>query len=55
MDVTSSERAVAESCAGEKPWEEPAILMERSLVAKAQEAGQPTDDPFLGPLNLSNP
>ena len=42
-----------------QPWEEPAIVLERSLEVKAQDAVPPGNDPlkalsgFLGPLNSS--
>lgn len=38
--------------AEKKPWEEPAIVLERSLFAEAQ--GEPDGlPPFLGPLQTS--
>lgn len=44
-----------------KTWEAPQIVMEHSLVARAQDPwpdktspGKPTD-PFWGPLGISNP
>ena len=42
-----------------QPWEEPAIVLERSLAVQAQDAEPPSNDPFkalsgfLGPLNGS--
>ncbi len=42
-----------------QPWEEPAIVLERSLEVRAQDAAPPGLDPltslngFLGPLSAS--
>lgn len=53
MEVKSSERAEAEAVGNDRKWDEPAILMERSLNAEAQGEGELMDDPFLGPLGIS--
>lgn len=41
-----------------RPWEEPRVVVERSLVARAQdpflgEVDKDKADPFLGPLSAS--
>ncbi len=42
--------------AGKQAWEEPAIVLERALVARAQGAGPklPWESGFLGPLSTSS-
>ena len=41
--------------AGQQGWEEPAIVPERALVVRAQDAGPklPWESGFLGPLSTS--
>ncbi|MCX6032423.1 MAG: hypothetical protein NT169_24415 [Chloroflexi bacterium] len=49
---------VAEKQMSRQPWEEPAIVLERSLEARAQDSAPGSDSlnplsSFLGPLKLS--
>lgn len=57
-DMFSTRQAETAQVAGNRAWEEPAIILERSLLAAAQDPA-PTRRPsrkrngLLGPLNIS--
>lgn len=57
--MKAKEENVSPDKVTKKLWEAPAILLEQSLVVRAQDPADPTDpalgrDPFLGPLNVSS-
>lgn len=52
---TSNRPARSRHDAETRRWEEPAILLEHSLVAHAHNRAGAIQDPFMGPLGLYGP
>lgn len=53
MPEESSHEQPQASDSPRKPWEPPQIVLERLLMATAQQGGPPGSQGFIGPLGVS--